>query len=120
LKLASAAAPGLIASSENRGAARPVLDAQLMLAVAAVAAGAVLLLAVVWVVQRHLIYFPLQQDVPPVATALPRASEVNFETDDGLRLGGWFLPAVGGRKQRDRARIQRQRRRPLVPGAACG
>ncbi len=67
-----------------------------MMAVAAVAAGAVLLVALIWAVQRRLIYFPLQQDVPQVATALPGATEVNFETDDGLRLGGWFQPAVGG------------------------
>jgi fermentation-respiration switch protein FrsA (DUF1100 family) len=87
------AGPDRIIRKARRGA--KVLDAQLIMAAAAVAAGAVLLVAVVWTGQRRLIYFPLQQDVPPVATALPGATEVNFETDDGLRLGGWFLAAAG-------------------------
>src|ERR1700694_5660389 len=48
------------------------------------------LLAVVWLCQRRLIYFPRSQDVPPVASILPGAEEISFDTPDGLRLSGWF------------------------------
>jgi hypothetical protein len=50
------------------------------------------LLAVVWLCQRRLIYFPRFQDVPPVASILPGAEEISFDTPDGLRLSGWFGP----------------------------
>src|SRR5713101_2096590 len=50
------------------------------------------LLAVVWLCQRRLIYFPRSQDVPPVASILPGAEEISFDTPDGLRLSGWFAP----------------------------
>ena len=49
-----------------------------------------LVLVLLWLLQRRLIYFPLLQDVQPVATVLVGAEDVAFETDDGLRLGGWF------------------------------
>jgi len=50
------------------------------------------LLAVVWLCQRRLIYFPRSQDVPPVASVLLGAEEISFDTPDGLRLSGWFAP----------------------------
>ena len=50
------------------------------------------LLAVVWLCQRRLIYFPRSQNVPPVASILPGAEEISFDTPDGLRLSGWFAP----------------------------
>jgi uncharacterized protein len=59
--------------------------------------GLATLLVLLWLVQRRLIYFPLLQDVPPVATSLPGAEDVSFETADGLRLRGWFAPAMGSR-----------------------
>jgi hypothetical protein len=49
-----------------------------------------------WVFQRRLIYLPSGR-VPPAAAVLPGAEEVTFETADGLRLGGWFVPGAGGR-----------------------
>jgi uncharacterized protein len=72
-----------------------LLGTQPAIAVGAVAAGVVLLVAMLWVVQRRLIYFPLPREVVPVATALPGAVDVSFQTEDGLRLGAWFLPAAG-------------------------
>lgn len=46
----------------------------------------------VWVTQRSLIYFP--DRAAPAASAFPPGGEaVSFQTDDGLQLGGWFLPA---------------------------
>jgi len=74
-----------------------LLDTRLAMAFGAVAVGVVLLVALLWAVQRRLIYFPLPRDLASVATALPGAEEVTFETEDGLRLGGWFLPAAGGK-----------------------
>jgi len=53
---------------------------------------AVLFLAL-WLAQRSLIYFP-DRDVPaPADVGLPHAEVVAFETEDGLRLEAWFVPA---------------------------
>jgi fermentation-respiration switch protein FrsA (DUF1100 family) len=62
-----------------------------MLFVAVVA----VMLAVVWFFQRRLIYFPMSAPVPAAATILPAAEEVSFETEDGLRLAGWFVSPAG-------------------------
>ena len=59
-----------------------------------VAAGLFLILVLLWLGQRRLIYFP-SGAVPPVASVLPSGEPVVLTTDDGLRLGGWFVPAVG-------------------------
>lgn len=48
-----------------------------------------------WSTQRRLIYLPDQSPVPPAASVIERAEEVSFETEDGLRLGAWFVPARG-------------------------
>ena len=58
-----------------------------------VLAAAALLLALLWALQRRLIYLPFPADVPPAATLLPGAREVTLRTDDGLELGAWFVPA---------------------------
>jgi fermentation-respiration switch protein FrsA (DUF1100 family) len=57
-------------------------------------AAAALFLVVVWLFQRRLIYYPYGA-VPPVSSVLPDAEEVSFSTEDGVRLGGWFLPRAG-------------------------
>jgi fermentation-respiration switch protein FrsA (DUF1100 family) len=64
----------------------------ILLVVAAVLAASVGLL---WAFQRHLIYLPSPGPVPPAASVLPGAEDVSFETADGLRLQGWFVPPVG-------------------------
>jgi fermentation-respiration switch protein FrsA (DUF1100 family) len=61
----------------------------LLLVVAALLATPVVLL---WAFQRRLLYFPAPQTVPRAASVLPGAEEVAFDTADGLRLGGWFVP----------------------------
>ncbi|HYB35356.1 MAG TPA: alpha/beta hydrolase [Mycobacterium sp.] len=43
--------------------------------------------------QRRLIYFPSPGPVPTVAAVLPGGEDVVLATDDGIRLGAWFLPA---------------------------
>ncbi len=51
-------------------------------------------LAVIWFGQRGLIYFPDSQVPAPAAAGLPSAEPLAFETEDGLRLEGWFVPPV--------------------------
>ena len=63
----------------------------ILLVVVAVLAAPVALL---WAFQRRLLYLPAPQTVPPAASVLPGAEEVAFETADGLRLQGWFVPAA--------------------------
>jgi uncharacterized protein len=63
-----------------------------LLVVAAVLAAP---LGLLWAFQRHLLYFPAPATVPPAASVLPGAEEVAFDTADGLRLGGWFVPGAG-------------------------
>lgn len=55
---------------------------------------AVSALALLWWFQGQLIYFP-DRTAPPAATAPPGSQEVAFDTADGLRLHGWFVPAAG-------------------------
>jgi len=65
-------------------AARPIAVVLLVL---------VVLLALLWLGQRRLIYFPDPAAAPPAAQALPGARDVTLETSDGLRLGAWLVPA---------------------------
>jgi uncharacterized protein len=53
-------------------------------------------LGLLWLFQRRLLYFPSPGPVPPAASVLPGAEDVAFETTDGLRLAGWFVPAQPG------------------------
>jgi hypothetical protein len=52
------------------------------------------LLALIWSGQRKLLYFPFGAVPPPAEAGLPRAEIVAFETEDGLTLQGWFVPAA--------------------------
>lgn len=60
---------------------------------AGVVALAALAVAALWAFQRQLIYLPGRGPVPPAEELLPGASDVVLETEDGLELGAWFLPA---------------------------
>lgn len=57
------------------------------------AAVALLLVTLLYAFQRKVIYLPASGAVPPAASVLPGARDVTFDTADGLRLGGWFVPA---------------------------
>ncbi|MEV1174335.1 alpha/beta hydrolase [Nonomuraea sp. NPDC049784] len=82
-----------------------------------VAAVLLLLLALLWVFQRHLIYLPDRTPVPPAGEVVPGARDVSFTTSDGLRLGAWYVPGTrdvtvliaGGNagNRRDRAPLAR-------------
>ncbi len=64
-------------------------------AVSVVLALVALLLALLWTLQRRLIYLPFPRAVPPAARVLPGARDVTLQTDDGLRLGAWFIAPRG-------------------------
>jgi uncharacterized protein len=53
-----------------------------------------LLVVVVWGLQRRLIYLPSGSVGSPAAAGLNGAQDVVLETSDGLKLGGWFVPAA--------------------------
>jgi pimeloyl-ACP methyl ester carboxylesterase len=55
----------------------------------------VLVLALLWAVQRRLIYLPSGTAVPPAARILGTATDVQLRTADGLSLGAWHVPAAG-------------------------
>jgi fermentation-respiration switch protein FrsA (DUF1100 family) len=55
----------------------------------------VFLLAVTFLLQPRLVYFPIKQlQIIPTQVGLPY-EDVSFETSDGLRLHGWYIPARG-------------------------
>lgn len=45
-----------------------------------------------------MIYFPSRDPVPSIATLIPGARDVVLNTDDGKRLGAWYLPATGDQR----------------------
>ncbi len=53
-----------------------------------------MLIGLLWAFQRHLVYLPDGGDVPPAATVLAGARDVELETEDGLRLAAWYVPAA--------------------------
>jgi pimeloyl-ACP methyl ester carboxylesterase len=59
----------------------------------AAAAAVALLLVLVWGLQRHLVYLPASAPVPPAGSVIPGARDLVLETDDGIELGAWFVPA---------------------------
>ena len=65
-----------------------------VLLTASVAVVAVLAVAGLWVFQRQLVYLPGREPVPPAAAVLPGALDVVLETEDGLGLDAWYLPAA--------------------------
>ena len=54
-------------------------------------------LVLLWAGQRGLIYFPDPSVPGPAAVGLPDARELTLTTDDGLRLGAWFVAAPHAR-----------------------
>ena len=55
------------------------------------------IIALAWMFQRTLIYFPFGHVPGPPDVGLTRAEVVTFPTADGLTLRGWFVPAQGRR-----------------------
>lgn len=63
----------------------------IVLAIAAMAA----MLLLVWATQRHMIYLPSREVLPPSTVGLAGVEAVTFATDDGVTLQGWFVPPSG-------------------------
>lgn len=61
--------------------------------VALVASGVI---TFIWSQQRRLIYFPSAGPVPSASSVLPAGRDVVVETQDGMRLGGWYFPHTSG------------------------
>lgn len=53
------------------------------------------MVAMLWALQRQLIYFPDPTPVPPAGDVIAGARDVTLHTADGLELGAWFIPATG-------------------------
>lgn len=49
--------------------------------------------AILWTLQRQLIYFPNTSAVPSATEVIDGAQDVVLHTADGLELGAWFVPA---------------------------
>lgn len=62
--------------------------------VAVLLAGTVV--AILWALQRQLIYFPDAGEVPPAGEVIAGARDVTLRTDDGLALDAWFVPPSTG------------------------
>jgi fermentation-respiration switch protein FrsA (DUF1100 family) len=60
--------------------------------IAGVAAVLGLLVALLWLFQRQLIYFPSSGPLPPATAFVAGGQDVELRTSDGLRLGGWLIP----------------------------
>jgi uncharacterized protein len=58
-----------------------------------VAVTCVAIVTLAWVVQRSLIYFPFGDVPSPSEVGLAGVEPVTFDTDDGIRLHGWFVPS---------------------------
>jgi uncharacterized protein len=56
---------------------------------------AAVLLGLIWSQQRRLIYFPWPGRLPAASSVLTGSQEIVLPTEDGIHLGGWFLPAQG-------------------------
>ncbi len=55
---------------------------------------ALALLALLWFGQRRLMYLPHKEVPSPAAVGLEGVEPVTFTTQDGIALGGWFVPAA--------------------------
>src|SRR5713226_9908414 len=53
------------------------------------------MLALIWRMQRRLMYFPTGGVPTPGEIGLTDVEPVTFETTDGFRLSGWFVAAPG-------------------------
>jgi fermentation-respiration switch protein FrsA (DUF1100 family) len=59
-----------------------------------------LVVAVAWLLQRRLIYFPDRSAPPPAARVLAGAQDVTLRTADGLDLGAWLVRPPPGTPDR--------------------
>ena len=53
-----------------------------------------MVMAVLWALQRQLIYFPDPSAVPSAGAVIEGARDITLHTEDGLQLSAWFVPAA--------------------------
>src|SRR5258707_11159578 len=53
--------------------------------------------ALAYLAQRALMYFPERARTPPGEAGLPEAEEVTLEAADGEKLIAWYVPAAEGK-----------------------
>ena len=66
-----------------------------MTGILVVAVTCVAIVTLAWVLQRSLIYFPFGAVPSPSEVGLSAVEAVTFDTEDGIRLHGWFVPSRG-------------------------
>jgi len=71
---------------------------RIVVIVAALLAIVALLVGGLWLYQRRLVFLPSPGPVPPAASAVAGGQDVVLTTADGVRLGAWFVPASGARR----------------------
>jgi fermentation-respiration switch protein FrsA (DUF1100 family) len=72
---------------------------RIVIGVSGILAMVLVVVALGWLFQRRLIYLPAPGRVPPAPAVLHAGQDVAFDTADGLRLRGWFVPAATGRSR---------------------
>src|SRR5262245_63487611 len=71
------------------------MSRRMIVAFASMVVIVVAVLALIWTLQRRLMYFPAEGLPAPREIGLTGVEPVTFETSDGLRLSGWFFAASG-------------------------
>ena len=56
----------------------------------------IIMLLLIWTLQRRMIYFPLGEVPPPGEGGLSHVEPVHFTTADDVELSAWFLAIAGG------------------------
>jgi len=75
--------------------ARPRLRKRLLRGLLVSVAILATMVAMLWALQRQLIYFPDASPVSPAADVIPGSQDITLQTSDGLELGAWFVPSAG-------------------------
>lgn len=85
-------------NERERGPAPETGRVRVLTVVAAMAVVLILLMTLLWGLQRRLIYLP--DGAPAVTAASVGAIDVRMRTEDGLELTAWWFPAPAGSPQR--------------------
>ncbi|WP_207782419.1 alpha/beta hydrolase [Phytoactinopolyspora limicola] len=58
-----------------------------------------ILVALLWLMQRRLIYLPDTSAVPPAAEVIAGGEDVTLTTSDDVELGAWYVPPQGENRE---------------------
>ncbi|WP_017581882.1 alpha/beta hydrolase [Nocardiopsis valliformis] len=73
-----------------------------LIVAAVVALVLVVLVGLIWALQRSLVFVPMGGEPPPAAEVIEGAEDVRLHTEDGLELGAWFVPPQDTDRATDR------------------